>query len=178
MRRLILTLCLLAGLGACASDGELVAAKPVAVKTLLSMNKGKPFECVNYDEATDSCEAINRIRVRSDRIYFSTDFLLVGPVGETVRATIDSDFTLADGGYCGSLKGSRVRFDGNLTPAEQQAFREITGVVMSMTGEFCDRYFIDEFGRTFSISFDEEGQARRDSLSFITFHRTAKRLRL
>ena len=81
MRRLILTLCLLAGLGACASNGELVAAKPVAVKTLLSMNKGKPFECVNYDQATDSCEAINRIRVRSDRIYFSTEFLLVGPVG-------------------------------------------------------------------------------------------------
>ncbi len=178
MRRLSLTICVFLGLGACAPQEDLIEAKPVAVKALLSMNQGKPFECVNYDEPTDSCEAINRIRVRSDRIFFSTDFLLVGPVGETVRATIDSDFTLADGGYCGSLEGSRIKFDGNLTPTEQQAFREISGVVMSMTGDFCDRYFIDEFGRVFSLSFDTDGQARQDSLSFVTYHKAPKRLRL
>jgi hypothetical protein len=178
MRRLIFLLSVSLGLGACGSQSDLIEAKPVAVKTLLSMNKGKPFECVNYDEPTDSCEAINRIRVRSDKIFFSTDFLLVGPVGETVRATVDSNFALENGGYCGSLANSRIRFDGNLTATEQRAFREITGVVMSMTGEFCDRYFIDEFGRTFSLSFDAEGQAREDSLSFVTFHRSPKRLRL
>ena len=94
MRRFCLTFCALLALGACAAEEDLIEAKPVEVQTLLSMNKGKPFECVNYDEATDSCEAINRIRVRSDKIFFSTDFLLVGPVGETVRATLDSDFTL------------------------------------------------------------------------------------
>ncbi len=178
MRRLVLMFTILIGMSACAPSGEVVQAKPVAVKTLLSMNSGKPFECVNYDEVTDSCEAINRIRVRSDRIFFSTDFLLVGPVGETVRATIDSDFELTEGGYCGSLEGARIRFEGNLTAAEQQAFREISSAVMSMTGDFCDRYFIDQFGRTFSLTFDRDGAARQDSLSFITYLRAPKRLRL
>ncbi|MCV6594908.1 MAG: hypothetical protein OIF48_18300 [Silicimonas sp.] len=178
MLRLFQLLSVVLVLAGCAPRGEVLEATPVAVRALLAENRGKPYECVNFDPATDSCEAVSRIRLGRDRISLSTDFLLVGPVGETVRATIQSDFELNEGGYCGNLKNSRLRIDGNLTKVERAAFRDVFRVVSSATGDFCDRYFVDEFGRTFTLSFDKDGAARRESLSFVSYHRAPKRLRL
>ena len=79
-------------LSACAPT--LPTGELVPVKMVLSETRGQPYECINYDAGTDSCEVISKNRVRGDLINFESTAMFRGPRNELIRMRMIADFEI------------------------------------------------------------------------------------
>ena len=108
MRR-FLSLSALAFLTACAAPATMPSGEPVSIQKLLSDTRGRPYECVNYDAGTDTCEGIAKRKVRGNKISYDVSLLVPGPNADLVKVKIAADFQIEGGRYCGNLARADIR---------------------------------------------------------------------
>ena len=163
-------------LAACASTSTLPTAELVPVKMVLSETRGQPYECLNYDAGTDSCEILSKNRVRGDTIKFETTAMFRGPQNETVQMRIIADFEIVGSLYCGDMADVEIEVKGDLSAGERSLLQELMLAEMIRTGEVCGAYF-RESGQYLSVTTDGSGRIIPDSVDRVQFFKAPKRLR-
>lgn len=177
MRR-ILSLSVLAFLAACAAPTTMPSGEPVSIRKMLSDTSGRPYECVNYDAGTDTCEGIAKRKVRGDRIFYDVSMLVPGPNFDTVKVKIAADFKIEGGRYCGNLARADIRTEGRLTPGQRSLLEEVFLAEMISIGDVCGLYVRDSSGSYTSVTTDRAGRVMRDGVEPVQFFSRPKRLRL
>jgi len=177
MRR-ILSVSALVFLAACGGSATVPSGEQVSIQKLLSDTRGRPYECVNYDAGSDSCEGIARRSVRGDRIHYDVALLVPGPNRDTVTVRIGAEFQIEGSRYCGSLARADIRTEGQLTPAQRSLLEEVLLAEMILMGDVCGTYVRDTAGRYTSVTTDRAGRVLRDGVEPVQFFRGPKKLRL
>ena len=162
----------LAGCGTALPKGEV---EPI--RKVLSDNRSLPFECVNYDAASDSCEGIVSRRVRGDRIFYEATALLPGPEFDLVRVRMNVDFTIEGSRYCGNMRNADLRFEGKLSPGERSLMQELVLAELISMGDVCGVYY-RESGGYVSVTTDRAGRVVPHGVDSIHFFNRPKKLRL
>ena len=175
--RIFLSLFALALLAACASP-TMPSGEAVSIQKMLSDTRGRPYECVNYDPGSDTCEGIAKRKVRGDRIHYDVSMLVPGPNFDTVRVNIAADFKIEGGRYCGNLARADIRTEGRLTPGQRSLLEEVFLAEMISLGDVCGLYVRDSSGRYTSVTTDRAGRVMRDGVEPVWFFSRPKRLRL
>ncbi len=175
--RLIKSLSALVLLAACGAPAMPVG-EPVTIQKMLSDTRGRPYECVNYDVQSDTCEGIALRKVRGDRISYDVSMLIPGPNRDTVKVKIAADFKIEGGRYCGNLARADIRTEGRLTPAQRSLLEEIFLAELISIGDVCGLYIRDSSGRYTSVTTDRSGRVMRDGVEPVQFFSRPKRLRV
>ncbi len=168
---------LLVGCGG-ASPTVMPSGEPVSIQKLVSDTRGRPYECINYDPGSDSCEAIAKRQVRGDRISFDVSMLVPGPNADTVKVKIVADFRIEGGRYCGNLARADIRSEGNLTPSQRSLLEEVFLAEMISMGELCGLYVQDAAGGYTSVTTDRAGRVFEGGIEPVRFFSRPKRLRI
>lgn len=152
------------------------AGNVLPIKTVLAETKGRPYECSEYDPASDSCEALSRWRIIGNTVEAQTVFAL--NEGLPARITVVSRHTLsADGRICG-LKGQpRIRVESDGSPEAERAIEELfTVLIAGALTEACGSYFRAQQGYITEAT-DRAGQLLPDGRGTSRFFATPKKLR-
>ena len=171
----LLSLVLLAG---CGSAVVIPEGETVSIQKLLSDTNGRPYECFAYDVGTDSCAAIAKRQVRGDKIAYDMAVLVTGPNSDAVKVSIDLDFQIVDGRYCGNYKRAEISAEGNLTPAQSSLLEELLLAELLQLGDFCEGYLRTPSGAYYSVTSDRLGRVYWESSVPVVFFSRPKKLRL
>ena len=177
MRR-IFSLVAVGLLAACSAPVSVPIGETVSIQKLLSDTRGRPYECVNYDARTDSCEGIAKRQVRGDRIFYDVSMLVPGPNADTIKVKIGASFKIEGGRYCGNLSRADIRTEGRLPPAQRSLLEELFLAEMISMGDVCGLYVQDASGSYTSVTTDRQGRVLRDGVEPVEFFRGPKKLRL
>lgn len=165
-------------LAACGAPTVMPKGEPVSIQKMLSDTRGKPYECINYDSGSDTCEGIAKRRVRGDRIHFDVSMLVPGPNFDMIRIDIAAGFKIEGGRYCGTMANADIRTRGNLTPGQRSLLEEVVLAELLSMGHVCGHYVRDTSGRYTSVTTDRSGRVMRDGVEPVWFFSRPKRLRL
>ena len=165
-------------LAACGAPTVMPSGEQVSIQKLLSDTHGKPYECINYDAGSDTCEGLAKRNVRGNRISYDAAFLVPGPNSDAVRVNVATDFRIEGARYCGNLVNADIRTEGRLTPAQKSLFEEVFLAEMISMGDLCGLYVKDGAGRYQSVTTDRAGRVMRDGVEPVVFFSQPKRLRL
>lgn len=165
-------------LAACAAPTVMPSGEPVSIQKMLSDTRGKPYECIKYDAASDSCEGIAKRRVRGNQIYYDVALLVPGPNFDTIKVNIGASFKIEGARYCGNLSRADIRTEGKLTPAQKSLLEEVFLAEMVSMGDVCGLYVRDGSGRYTSVTTDRAGRVMQDGVEPVLFFSRPKRLRL
>lgn len=129
-------------LASCAETG---GSEIVPIRTLLAETAGRPYECANYDRASDTCETLGRMTVRGRLIDFEIRTRQhFAPANVTERGELVIRVTSQIDGnvYCTTLSGAEISVAGTsdgdarrIVAAHRAALRQI--------GRTCTTYLRD-----------------------------------
>lgn len=176
MTRLALVLIPFVALAAC-DEGYSGASRGAVVPypQVLAENAARPWECLNYDRATDSCEAIGRSTLQGNR------FVSDGSVGRS--AGRGGSYRLRGQGYvdaqgrgCFRPGDLQMSVAGGRTTEEDAFIIDFTREVLKEIGETCtttyrqgDHYIVESRAKS--------GQMLPDGRKTLHFFASPKRLR-
>ncbi len=163
---------LLAACGSALPEGEV---EPI--RKVMADNRALPYECVNYDTGSDSCEVLVTRRVSGNNIRFLGTVLInlpeVGPTPVEVALP-----TLIYGDvYCTDMRNVDVRIKADLSPSARSLYEEVALAELVSMGEVCGAYYREGAGYL-SVTTDRAGRVLPDGIDRSHFFRTPKRLRL
>lgn len=168
---------------ALAAGAALTACEPVIVPTgevvpfsqVLAETKDRPFECIDYDPATDSCEAIGTT-VRRGLVFISDMQVAVSAaplVIATVRARARSD---KQGRLCTTGQDLSVNVDGMSDPNASRFIQDVMRAEIDRVGGVCVIY--TRAGDDYVlVSVSTDGRVLPDGPSRTTFFAAPKALR-
>lgn len=165
-------------LTACGAPTVMPSGEPVTIQKMLSDTRGRPYECINYDPSSDTCEWLSKVKVRGDRISFDGAMIFPGPNSEVIKLRVNASFKIEGGRYCGNLKNAEIRTEGDLTPAQRSLVEEVFLAQMISMGELCGTYVRDSAGRYTSVTTDRSGRVMQDGVEPVRFFSRPKALRL
>ena len=146
------------------------------IRKVLLDNSALPYECVNYDSRTDSCEGLVTRRVKGDRIYYEALALVPGPA-KPVNMRLKVDFQIEDARYCGDMRDADLVFEGALTPGQRSLMQELFLAQLISYGSICGSYFREGEGYI-SITTDRDGRVTPQGVETSHFFARPKALRL
>lgn len=157
MSKNLFTLFSLSILSACASVPEIPSATVVPIKSYLSENRDRPYECHEYNARTDSCKIVVKRSVSGDTLNLDAEFLQFLQRG-SVTIRIASDFEIGQTTYCGSLENAVVEGTSTIAPPHiiDEAI-EAARKGFARDGVQCSEYLRDEQGRIYTRSRDSSG---------------------
>ncbi len=172
--RIALLSVVLAGLTACGPTLPDLEVEPI--RKVLSDNSALPYECVNYDLRSDSCEGLVTRRVKGDRIYYEALALVPGP-SDPINMRLKVDFKIEDTRYCGHMRDADLAFDGTLTPGQRSLLQELLLAQLISYGDVCGAYFREGEGYI-SVTTDRNGRLMPQGVETSHFFARPKPLRL
>ncbi|MCF2905301.1 hypothetical protein L0666_09890 [Octadecabacter sp. CECT 8868] len=117
---------------------------------VLAETEGRPYECSEYDAATDTCDAITTTQITGPGRYFSRTTFFVDPS----LPALEGALALYDRGdaVCGNMANSELSFSGDVGFAQELMLASIESEFATL-GEICVVYTKTENGyRTQVIS--------------------------
>lgn len=147
------------------------------IRKVLSDNRSLPFECVNYDAASDSCGSIVSRRISGDRIFYEATALLPGPGVDLVRVKMNVDFKIEGSRYCGNMRNADLRLEGKLSPGQRSLMQELVLADLISMGDVCGVYY-REGGGYVSVTTDRAGRVVPHGVESVHFFKRPKKLRL
>ncbi|MCF6444017.1 hypothetical protein [Nereida sp. MMG025] len=138
MKQLGLSFVALAALAACAPSFSPDTA--VSYKEILRMSEKQPYECAQYDAASDTCEVVSTIKENRDgtvavRSQFQANIFAPATI------TIDANLTPDGARLCGDYKNVGITVDSNLTAGENRDLAEILRQTLQAYGTVCGAYY-------------------------------------
>lgn len=129
----------LTALAACAAPlppkGEFVP-----IKQVFAENADKPFECVGYQAASDSCEGLGRSEVRGNTIVSSTLFAI--DIGVPVQVRTVTRHPIVNGKSCGLIGRVKVTVEGADSPEGEAAITDMFSAMMTdLVSDLCVAYY-------------------------------------
>jgi hypothetical protein len=146
------------------------------IRKVLSDNRSLPYECVNYDAKSDSCEGLITRRLQGDRIFYEATAVMPGP-SDILNTRMKVDFTIENGRYCGNMRTADLHFEGTLTTSQRSFLQELMLAQLISFGDVCGVYYRNG-GAYVSVTTDREGRVMPEGVDTIHFFATPKRLRL
>lgn len=160
-------------LAACAvtpPKGDFVSFQQVAAET-----KGLPYECAEYDAATDSCEGLSRWKIKSNKVTATTEvaFNADGPL----RMTMISSHNIVDGKVCGMNGTPKVLLNGKSYKRGTNPFVDfMTGAMTGIMSDICAGYYRSGDGY-YTEATGPDGKVIRDFSSRSRFFAEKKAVR-
>ena len=162
----------------CTVAPSLPEGETVSISKMLTDTRGRPYECFNYDAATDSCEGIAKRRVTGDRIHFDVSMLVPGPKFDMIKISISASFKIEGARYCGNMRNAEITAKGDLNPAEKSVLEEVILAQMISLGDLCGAYVRGPSGAYTSVTTDREGRILPDGMDRVWFFDQPRKLRL
>lgn len=170
--RAAVLLSLLAACGTALPEGEPVPLEKVLLDTRLA-----PWECADYDPASDSCTILALREVRGGRLFYDARGLMEGPEGQPMTMRMKVDFAIEGDRFCGDMREAEIRFEGDLSPGTRGLMEELLLAELLQSGEMCNLYYRDAEGYL-GVTTDRAGQVLPDGVERLHFFSAPKRLRL
>ena len=138
----------------------------IGFQELLARTAAAPFECVNYDLETDSCQMISRYQNRSDgTVQVRSKFILDADLGAVMTVT---DILRPDGArLCTDAKNTAAKVTGDeLTARDNANLAELFLQTARAVGPSCIAFF--ERGEVFfGLSETPDGPILRGQPAFV-----------
>ena len=154
----------------------LAQGKPISPADMVARTEATPWECSGYDPATDTCEALSRMRLDGGGVFTEGRFVLV----EEPRVVVVLSGTLQPVGdaACIDVGEMELGFDPG-TPAEMVApLRAAIGASLDATGVLCYTYIDRGDGTYLSRATDAGGTPVPDADEEVVFLAAPRELRL
>ncbi len=166
---------LLALLAACATapeKGEFVSVQQVAAE-----NKSKPWECADYDAATDSCDGLGRWTIKGDRVTAQTMAAIEVGDGRILNLTFNTKHTISSGQVCGLDGKVDLLINGKRFKDGENALSDfMKGFMGGVMQNVCAAYYRSGTGY-YAEATTSDGKVLPDFSGTSTFFATKKKLR-
>ena len=166
---------LVAFLAACATTppkGEFVSLQQVA-----SENAGKPWECANYDAATDSCEGLGRWTIKGDTVSAQSMVAIDAGDGQIINFTVNTTHKITNGQVCGLEGEVDMLIDGERYKKGQNFLADfMNGFLSGVLPEICNSYYRSGSGYYIQAT-NRDGKVMPDLSGTSTFFSTKKAIR-
>lgn len=169
-------LCLFAlALAACAPTPK---GPPLPIKAVYAENKGKLWECGNFDASKQTCEAVAKRSLRGDRVNYDMTLLMPKLPGIPGRARINvqATFKVTGTAYCGRFTNARYRVTG-VPPEAARSLSQGLKQEMMKEGEVCTRYYRNGTDGYISETTRRDGTPIDDGVGRVQFFANAPALR-
>ena len=172
--KLLLVAPILTLVAACATTpqkGEFISIQQVAAE-----NADKPWECSDYDPATDSCAGLSKWTIKGDTVS-AQSLAAIAADDQVMNITMFSTHKIVDGRICGLEGNADVLINGERFKKGENLFADImTDLMTGVMSKICGSYYRSGTGYYAEVT-NEKGKVLPDFSANSTFFATEKTIR-